>query len=70
MTLVLKKKKWINKILEIPETGMGYQVVDIRLKSGTIIGKVFVYNCSVLEIPERYSQITENDIANITPGYL
>ena len=70
MTLVLKRPELINKLLAIPESGMGYQVVDIRLKDGTIIGKVFVYNCSVLKIPEKRKHFTENDIVNITPSRL
>jgi len=37
----------IKRLQELPETGMGYQVVDFELKNGTILKSVTVLNSSI-----------------------
>ena len=43
------KKEWIRKFQSMPESGMGYHMVDVRLKNGRVIEGV-VYNCEYLEL--------------------
>ncbi len=64
MQLALKKKKWINKLVSLPESGMGYQIVDIVLKDQRVISKVVILNAEIVMLP-GYENITENDIAEI-----
>jgi len=59
-------KVWVKKLLNLPETGMGYQKVDVLLKDGRKIEGVFVYNAEFLELPEAYQGVTINDIVDIT----
>jgi len=38
----------IKKLQELPETGMGYQVVNFKLKNGTALKSVTVLNSSIV----------------------
>lgn len=58
-------KKWTKKLIELPETGMGYQKVDIILSDGTKIEGLNVYNAEIVELPERYSKLKIDEIASI-----
>lgn len=40
-------KHLVKKLLELPESGMGYQVVDFLLQDGTILKNVTVLNSSI-----------------------
>ncbi len=65
MQLVLKKKKWINKLVSLPESGMGYQIVNIVLGDGRAIKKVVVVGTIFVQLPAEYENITEKDITEI-----
>ncbi len=57
-------QKWIDKLTTFPETGMGYQIVDIYLKTGVVLRKLMVINCE--EITNlKNSSFSENDIQDI-----
>ncbi len=47
-------QKWTNKLLCLPENGMGYQIVDVFMNNGDEHRGLKVLNCSslVLEEPE------------------
>jgi len=64
--LKLKMKKWHDKLASMPESGMGYQIVDVKLKSGTIIKKVRAYNGEFLDLPPGYDLLSEDSIDDIT----
>jgi len=57
-------KKWIDKLVTLPESGMGYQVVDVHLKNGAIIKKIIIVNCCIL-INQNNLSFSENDIQDI-----
>jgi len=59
------EQKWMEKLRLIPESGMGYQKVDITLKEGTEIKDVFIYNGEELDLPEKYSSIKIIEIVKI-----
>jgi hypothetical protein len=44
-------QKWIDKCVNMPESGMGYQKVSVRVANGSFSG--IVLNCSILETVER-----------------
>jgi hypothetical protein len=54
---------WTEKLLKYPETGMGYQRVDVILKSGQIIRDIVVLNAKYLILPDLELKLEE--IANL-----
>jgi hypothetical protein len=57
---------FISILLNLPETGMGYQIVKVKLKSGRVLHRQKVVNSSFLLLEENES-ITEKDIDEIVP---
>ncbi|MBI2057972.1 MAG: hypothetical protein HYT63_03255 [Candidatus Yanofskybacteria bacterium] len=57
-------QKWVDKLVNLPETGMGYQIVDVYLESGAIVRKILVINCEELVIHPPWT-FFENDIQDI-----
>jgi len=58
-------KKWVDKLVALPESGMGYQIVDIALKDGRVLKEVIILGSKHAQIPEVIGKITVNDIAKI-----
>jgi len=54
----------INILVNLPENGMGYQIVKVILKSGKILHEHKVINSSLLLL-EKNENITEKDIEKI-----
>ena len=57
--------RWIEYLCQLPETGMGYQRVDIRLKNGDKLNNVVVFNSEELEYQFRGVSFRSEDIAEI-----
>lgn len=57
--------KWTKKLICMPESGMNYQIVKIRLKNGQEIENLIVVNCETLLLPDNGPSFTEKDIAKI-----
>jgi len=67
-------ERWIQKIVKMSETKMGYHLVDIYLKDGRVVEHVWVGNCAWV-IPNdftfpqyrgpSYDPFTDDDIADI-----
>lgn len=55
---------FINILVNLPENGMGYQLVKVILKSGKILNHHKVINSSSLMLEEN-ENITEKDIEKI-----
>lgn len=55
---------FINILINLPENGMGYQIVKVILKSGKILHEHKVINSSLLLL-EKNENITEKDIEKI-----
>ncbi|MBI2677019.1 MAG: hypothetical protein HYX21_03700 [Candidatus Yanofskybacteria bacterium] len=62
--MLFLSQKWVDKLAGLPETGMGYQIVDVYLKNGTIVRGLTVVNCEQIVVPESHS-FSENDIQDI-----
>lgn len=54
---------WKNYINKIPETGMGYHTVNVRLKNNILLENRTIINGTYLEILEN--ELTNEDIKNI-----
>ena len=55
---------FINVLVNLPENGMGYQIVKVILKSGKVLHQHKVINSSLLML-EKNENITEKDIEKI-----
>ena len=57
--------RWTNHLCDLPESGMGYQVVDVILRSGEAIKDIVVFNGHEVEWPEEKPPITPDEIVDI-----
>ncbi len=44
-------QRWIDLLLKQPESGMGYQRVDVRFADGRRVENVMVFNAEDFEVP-------------------
>ncbi len=58
------EEPWIGRLCRLPETGMGYQRVDVKLQNGSVVNDVLVFNAEEMEWPGADS-IRACDIAEI-----
>ena len=57
--------QWSKKLLALPESGMGYQKVNVMLKSGLVINGLIVQNAQELIVPAKIESFKEEDILDI-----
>jgi len=55
-------QNWIEMLQNLPETGMGYQIVNLILANGKVFNDVTVLNCSIAILDE---EIDATQIENI-----
>lgn len=53
---------WTEKLAELPESGMGYQRVDVRFANGRELKNVVVFNAEEIDVPEQYAKSKIMDI--------
>jgi len=53
---------WTERLLDLPESGMGYQRVDVRLTDGRELLDVVVFNAKELELPDEMAPATIADV--------
>jgi len=74
-------QRWTNHLAGLPETGMGYQIIDVHLQNGGVVKNLMVMNCqditgqTVIEhgqLKQKPASLnfSENDITDITMGDL
>ncbi len=54
--------RWTKRLLELPESGMGYQRVDIRLVDGRELKDLLVFNAEEIEVPEEFARTQIKDV--------
>ncbi len=54
--------RWTKRLLELPESGMGYQRVDIRLVDGRELKDVLVFNAEEIEVPDEFARAQIKDV--------
>ena len=54
--------RWTKRLLELPESGMGYQRVDIRLVDGRELKDLVVFNAEEIEVPEEFARAQIKDV--------
>ena len=57
------EQHWTERLLELPESGMGYQRVDIRFANGRTLKDVVVFNAHEVEVPDEFAQATIRDVS-------
>jgi hypothetical protein len=61
-------KRWTDRLLEWPESGMGYQRVDVTMADGRELKDAVVLNAELLEVPTEFAQARVADIRLHTEG--
>ncbi|HWC52820.1 MAG TPA: hypothetical protein VG676_04470 [Chitinophagaceae bacterium] len=64
MNTIQLPNKWSNILTDLPETGMGYQLVKVFLKNGKVLRKHKVINSSILVLDPQ-EKISEKEIEKI-----
>jgi hypothetical protein len=59
------RKNIVNRLLGLPETGMGYQVVDLVLADGRIVPDVKIFNCEIANLPESFRNVSPSDVTDV-----
>jgi len=56
--------KFVKILLDLPESGMGYQIVDVKLNNGTTLTGRKVFNSTYMELFE-HEKISSEDIKEV-----
>ena len=56
--------EWTKRLIEFPESGMGYQRVDVFFSDGSIQRDCPVFNAEELELPDR---LATKEIRDVRP---
>ena len=55
-------KRWTDRLLTWPESGMGYQRVDVTMADGRELRNAVVLNAELLEVPPEFARARIADI--------
>jgi len=58
-------EKWVEYLCSMPESGMGYQIIDVKLKDGRVLKDISVLNAQELELPPEYKDLKIEDIEDV-----
>jgi len=53
---------WVSRLVQMPETGMGYQKVDVTFKDGHILKGLIVLNAEDCQTEEEFNVMDIVDI--------
>ncbi len=56
------EQRWTRRLLQLPESGMGYQRVDLRLADGRELKNVLAFNAEEVELPDECADAKIEDI--------
>jgi len=55
-------QRWIDLLRKQPESGMGYQRVDVRFADGRHVDDAMVFNAEDLDVPDEFSKTEIEDV--------
>ena len=58
-------QRWTDRLAALPESGMGYQRVRVRLLDGRTIAPAIVLNAQILQVDQPTAPFRTVDIAEI-----
>ncbi len=53
---------WQKKLAKMPETGMGYQLVDVVLRGGRVLRELMVFNGQACQTDESFRSADVVDV--------
>jgi hypothetical protein len=56
---------WTEKLRRMPESGMGYQRVRVKLRDGRVLGDAIVLNAQVLQLGDDVGPVAGQDIVDL-----
>lgn len=56
------EQKWIDLLTRLPESGMGYQRVNVRFADNRVVRDVHVFNAELAELPEDMARVPIKEI--------
>ena len=64
-------RRWIDMLRKQPESGMGYQRVDVRFADGRRVENVIVFNAEHLDLPDTFDaeEITDVKLHSSTTAH-
>ena len=57
--------RWTEKLRQLPESGMGYQLVRVRLRDGRTLKHAVALNAQLLQLPDDVGSIRASDIVDL-----
>ncbi len=57
--------RWIEELRRMPESGMGYQRVRVKLRDGRVLGDAIVLNAQVLQLGDDVGPVVAQDIVDL-----
>lgn len=55
--------RWTKRLLQLPESGMGYQRVDLRFANGRELKNVLVFNAEDLDVPDELAGLEIKELS-------
>lgn len=59
------RRELIDRLISLPETGMGYQIVDLLLADGRVVPNVTIFNCEIANLPDTFGNLTPSDVSDV-----
>ena len=56
------ERRFVERLIDQPESGMGYQRVDLRLADGRELKDVLVFNAEEADVPEEFADAKIADV--------
>ena len=56
------EQRWMKRLLQLPESGMGYQRVDLRLANERELKNVLAFNAEEVELPDECADAKIEDV--------
>jgi hypothetical protein len=56
------EQRWMKRLLQLPESGMGYQRVDLRLANERELKNVLAFNAQEVELPDECADAKIEDV--------
>lgn len=56
------ERRFVERLAKLPESGMGYQRVDLRLSDGRELKDVFVFNAEEADVPDEFANAKITDV--------
>ena len=62
------RQEMIDRLLALPESGMGYHLVDLILADGRVVPNVPIFNCEIARLPDAFREVTPSQVVDVRPA--